>query len=147
MDVTQITLPEVRRKIRKIIVHCSATPAGRDIGAAYIRRLHVHERGFRDIGYHYVIRLDGSVETGRELERAGAHCTGQNATSVGICYVGGLDSRYRPADTRTPAQKRTLAALIAALKLKFPHAEVFGHRDFARKSCPCFNARKEYELL
>lgn len=134
-------------KVRYIIVHCSATPRNRDIGAAEIRAWHL-QRGFRDIGYHFVVRLDGTVETGRPLHETGAHCLGQNKHSVGVCYVGGVGSDGKtPADTRTPEQKMQLATLIRELRKRFPSAEVRSHRDFAPKACPSFDATKEYAVL
>lgn len=132
------------RKITKIIVHCSATAAGKDFSAADIDRWH-RARGFRSIGYHYVVRLDGSVERGRGEAEIGAHCLGQNGNSIGVCYIGGLAADGKtPTDTRTPAQKRALRELIASLKMRYPSASVHGHREFAAKACPCFDAAREY---
>jgi len=135
------------RMIDEIIVHCSATPAGRDVGVDEIRCWHVKERGFADVGYHFVIRLDGTVEVGRKLSLAGAHCVGHNRRSVGVCYVGGLNKDFKAADTRTIAQRDALTTLVGWLKRAFPKAAVYGHRDFARKECPCFDARREYECI
>lgn len=133
--------------VKMIIVHCSATPRGRDFSAADIRRCHL-QRGFRDIGYHFVIRLDGAIETGRDLGQPGAHCLGKNNCSIGICYVGGVETDGRtPADTRTDAQKAALERLIAELLKLFPDAEIRGHRDFAAKACPSFDATAEYRSL
>lgn len=126
------------RKIRKIIVHCSATAEGMDFGAADIDRWH-RERGFEMIGYHYVVRLDGRVETGRPEGRVGAHCLGHNSDSIGVCYIGGLTRDGRPADTRTAAQRRALKALCAELQVRYPGATLHGHREFAAKACPCFD--------
>lgn len=134
------------RKIDKIIVHCSDTPEGRDVRAEEIRRWH-KARGWNDIGYHYVIDIDGTIEAGRDIEIAGAHTQGQNATSIGICYVGGCDAKMQPKDTRTDAQKESLRMLIKFLKSKYKDVNVFGHRDFAKKACPCFDAKTEYEEL
>ncbi len=132
------------RKITKIIVHCSATAAGRDFSAADIDRWH-RARGFNGIGYHYVVKLDGTVEKGRSESVMGAHCLGQNANSIGVCYIGGLKSDGKtPADTRTEAQKRALKSLIGDLKKRYPGATVHGHREFAAKACPCFDAAREY---
>lgn len=132
------------RKITEIIVHCSATPRGRNVTAKDIDRWH-KERGFRCIGYHYVIRLDGTVEAGRNEGETGAHCKGHNATSVGICYVGGLSADGKQAvDTRTDSQRVAMTELIAALKERYPGAKVYGHRDFAAKECPCFDVHKEF---
>lgn len=136
------------RRITEIIVHCSDTPAGRDDRAADIRRWHVDGNGWTDIGYHYVVCLDGSVEAGRDPSFPGAHCTGHNAQSIGVCYVGGRDAETcKPADTRTDEQKRSLVLLLGYLRTKYPDAKIYGHRDFARKACPCFDAKTEYQDL
>lgn len=135
------------RKITEIIVHCSDTPAGRDDRAADIRRWH-KARGFNDIGYHYVIDLDGTIEPGRDVSVAGAHCTGHNASSIGICYIGGKTADMKTAkDTRTDEQKASLLLLLRYLRAKYPEAKIYGHRDFAAKACPCFDAKKEYEKI
>ena len=132
------------RTINEIIVHCAATPEGKDFTVAQIRQWHL-KRGFKDIGYHWVIYRDGSVHAGRPEALAGAHTSGHNATSIGVCYIGGVAADgHTPKDTRTPAQKQALRQLIATLKSRFPGAEVHGHREFAAKACPCFDARKEY---
>lgn len=132
----------------KIIIHCSATMAGKDFSAADIDRWH-RARGFRKIGYHYVVRLDGRYERGRADHEEGAHCPQQsmNRRSISICYVGGLDSAGRPADTRTPAQKRTILTLIHTLRSRYGHLPVCGHRDIpgVAKACPCFDAIREYD--
>ena len=132
------------RSIDKIIVHCSATREGQHVTVQQIRQWHL-QRNFADIGYHYVIYLDGTVHKGRPLEKAGAHCKGYNAHSIGICYVGGLDRQGKPKDTRTAAQKAALLSLIRELRQRFPRATVHGHREFANKACPCFDAKKEYK--
>ena len=135
------------RNINKIIVHCSATPEGKAFSVADIRRWHL-QRGFSDIGYHFVVYLDGSVHVGRELAKAGAHCIGQNKNSVGVCYIGGVATDGKtPKDTRTDTQKASLVKLITELRQQFPNASVHGHREFANKACPCFDARKEYKDL
>ena len=135
------------RSINEIIVHCSATPEGRDFTVADITRWH-KARGFRTIGYHYVIYRDGSVHTGRPLEQAGAHCLKHNAHSIGVCYIGGVATDGRtPKDTRTPEQKDALVKLLKDLHVRFPHATIHGHRDFAAKACPSFDATLEYKKL
>lgn len=133
------------RIIDKLIIHCSATFPGQDVGVREIDAWH-RARGFNGIGYHYVIRLDGTLENGRRIALAGAHCQGQNARSIGICYVGGLDVKGNPADTRTPGQKKTLRKLIERLE-SYYRCDIYGHRDFARKACPCFDAHSEYEEI
>lgn len=131
------------RKIDKIIVHCTATPEGRDVTVEEITRWH-RARGFRTIGYHYLVRLDGTICPGRPENEIGAHCKGKNARSVGICYAGGLASDGKtPKDTRTPAQRASLRRLVAELRLRYPRATVYGHREFAAKACPCFDVATE----
>lgn len=134
------------RKITKIIVHCADTPEGRDDKAADIRRWH-KARGFNDIGYHYVVDLDGTIEPGRDVTIAGAHTTGHNADSIGVCYIGGADTDMKPKDTRTEEQKTALWLLLKYLVQKYPGAKIYGHSDFANKSCPSFDAKTEYEEL
>ena len=135
------------RRIKEIIIHCADTPEGRDDRAADIKRWHL-ARGFNDIGYHYVIDLDGTIEPGRDVSKHGAHTSGHNAESIGICYIGGADKETRePKDTRTEAQKASLLLLLKYLRAKYPGAEIYGHLDFANKACPSFDAKKEYENI
>ena len=90
------------------------------------------------IGYHYVIRRDGTIEPGRPEWMVGAHCLNHNAHSLGICYEGGLDIRGDPADTRTPAQKEALRWLLGQLHRAYPRAVILGHHDLdPQKDCPC----------
>lgn len=135
------------RSINEIIVHCAATREGRDFTVEDITRWH-KARGFATIGYHYVIYRDGSIHEGRPLEQIGAHCVGHNKHSIGICYIGGCASDGKtPKDTRTPEQKEALLALLRRLKARFPNATINGHRDFAAKACPSFDARSEFRSL
>ncbi len=137
----------VMRKITEIIIHCSATPAGREVTVADIDRWH-RQSGYRCIGYHYVVTLDGTVCEGRPVAEIGAHCKGHNAGSIGVCYVGGLAPDGRtPADTRTPAQRASLLALLRWLRRLYPGAAIRSHRDFAPKACPSFDATTEYASL
>lgn len=136
-----------KRDIKEIIVHCSATPEGKDYTVSQIKEWHL-ARKFSDIGYHYVIYRDGSVHTGRDESISGAHCTGHNTISIGICYIGGCASDGEtPKDTRTEAQKKSLLALLKKLKIKYPKAKIYPHYKFAAKACPSFNAEEEYALL
>ena len=132
------------RKIDKIIIHCAATPEGRDVKMETIKSWHVKGRGWSDIGYHYIIELDGAVKAGRPLHRSGAHTKGHNATSIGVCYVGGIDKDKKPKDTRTDAQRKAMDILIDDLKMEHPTASVHGHNEFAAKACPSFDVSKEY---
>lgn len=136
-----------KRNIKEIIVHCSATAEGKDFTVAQIRQWHL-QRGFTDIGYHYVIYRDGSVHVGRPEEVSGAHCTGHNTISIGVCYIGGCAPDGKtPKDTRTAAQKAALVKLLKELKVKYPNARIYPHYKFANKACPSFNAEKEYSSL
>lgn len=134
------------RKIDKIIIHCSATAEGRDVSVDDIDIWH-RKRGYRGIGYHYVVYRDGSVHAGRPPEQVGAHCNGQNSRSIGICYIGGLSRDGTVArDTRNEAQRRSLIKLVKSLKEIFPGATVHGHNEFAHKACPSFNVRDDPDL-
>ena len=131
------------RTINEIIIHCSATKEGNKISAATIDRWH-KDRGWRCIGYHYVVRIDGSIEYGRPVQDIGAHVKGRNKHSIGVCYIGGLDADMEPKDTRTRDQNESLLYLLKTLKRLHPNATIHGHREFANKACPCFDANKEY---
>lgn len=139
------------RMINDIIIHCSATRPKVDVGAKEIKQWHTqpepYGRGWKDIGYHYIVRLDGTIEHGRPISRAGAHCVGHNAHSIGICYVGGLDDAGEAADTRTPAQKSALIKLIYNLITVY-RCDVHSHHDYnSSKLCPCFDAHEEYSPI
>lgn len=137
----------VDRTITEIIVHCTATPEGKDFTVDDIRRWH-KEQGWSDIGYHYVIYRDGSIHEGRDVRYSGAHCTGHNANSIGVVYIGGVSKDGKTAkDTRTKAQKRALLQVMRTLRAAYPSARIYGHRDFAKKDCPSFDAREEYKSV
>lgn len=138
--------------IKRIVIHCTATRAGQDVDAATIRKWHLGQ-GWRDIGYHFVIRLDGTVERGRPEDQVGSHVAGFNTGSIGVVYAGGLDAQGYPKDTRTPAQIQAMARLVGELVKTYPDAKVMGHRDLSPdkdgdgvvekhewlKACPCFD--------
>lgn len=142
------------RRVDMLIIHCSATKAGMDVGATDIDRWH-REQGMAGIGYHYVVRLDGSIEEGRSVAVPGAHCRGWNRRSIGICYIGGLDEAGKPVDTRTEQQKVALKWLVEELRRKYRIERVMGHRDTSPdlngngviepdefvKACPCFDVK------
>ena len=147
------------REINLIVVHCSATRADRDFTENDLEVCHRH-RGFNGAGYHFYIRKNGDIKNTRPLEKPGAHALGYNAHSIGICYEGGLDVRYRPADTRTEWQKHSLRVLIRTLLMDYPGCRGCGHRDLSPdrngdgrispeewvKECPCFEVTsKLYE--
>ncbi|MGB0717980.1 MAG: N-acetylmuramoyl-L-alanine amidase [Alphaproteobacteria bacterium] len=127
------------REINKVIVHCSATTPSQDIGVTELRQWHITERGWSDIGYHFVIRRDGNLETGRPIERPGAHAKGHNKDSVGVCLIGGVDEYGKPVFNYTYHQMDTLWNFLKG----FTNEEIIGHRDLpgVKKSCPCFDVR------
>lgn len=135
------------RDIDKIIIHCSDTPEGRDDTIEEIKQWHL-QRGWKDIGYHYVIHLDGTIHKGRPESVVGAHCSDYNKNSIGVCYVGGVTEDCKtPKDTRTEGQKRALIELLKRLKKDYPKATLHGHNEFANKACPSFNVKEEYKNL
>ena len=144
-----LKLKKSKRYINELIVHCSATPEGKDYSVEDIRNDH-KKQGWSDIGYHYVIYRDGSVHLGRDVDLVGAHCEGHNANSIGIVYVGGMSADGKKnEDTRTEAQKLALLDLLVKLKKLYPNAEISGHRNYDKKgkTCPNFDARNEYRDL
>lgn len=141
------TLVKSKRFINEIIVHCSATPEGKDYTVADIKRWHL-KRGFGDIGYHYVIYRDGTIHSGRSADKVGAHTIGHNTHSLGVCYIGGVAKDAKtPKDTRTEAQKAALARLLKRLHEMYPKATLHGHREFANKACPSFDVHSAYDYI
>ena len=135
------------RTITLIIIHCSAVRPGQRSSARDIDLWH-KSQGYKSIGYHFVVRRNGTIETGRRLDEVGAHCAGHNRHSIGICYEGGLDTEGRPADTRTPKQVKALRELVERMHACFPKALIVGHHDLnPMKACPCFDAVAEYRDL
>jgi N-acetylmuramoyl-L-alanine amidase len=137
------------RKINEIILHCSATPEGKDFKAKDIRIWH-KQNGWSDIGYHYIIDLDGTVEKGRDESKIGAHCLNHNTNSIGICYIGGCDKNMQPKDTRTQAQKDALLDLVFLLmqQYKLNINQVHCHNEYANKACPSYTIesfRRDFE--
>ena len=153
-----LKLRKSRRNITEIIIHCTATPEGKEYTVASIRAMHLR-RGFSDIGYHYVIGRHGELWTGRDVDIQGAHCSdgGGNIGSIGICYIGGLErrkagipySKLKAKDTRTLAQKAFLLSLLMDLRKIYPQAKILGHRDLDThgKECPSFDAKTEYRQI
>lgn len=144
-----------RKSTKHIVLHCSATRASQNTTAAEIRKWHL-DKGWNDIGYHYVIRRDGTLENGRKPDTSvGSHVAGHNSNTLGICLVGGLSTRTgKPENNFTDAQWDTLRELLGRLTEKFPSATILGHRDLSPdknrdgvisegewlKACPCFDA-------
>ncbi len=136
-----------RKQTDFIVVHCSATKVSADIGAKEIKQWHI-DKGWSDIGYHFVIRRNGTLETGRPIENVGAHVAGYNHNSIGICLVGGIDSKGHAQANFTNAQYSRLRELLKTLLSKYPTAIINGHRDFpgVSKDCPCFDVADWWAL-
>ncbi len=133
---------------RYITVHCSATTATMDIGAKTICHWHL-ARGWRDIGYHFVIRRSGLIELGRDLSQMGAHVAGHNRGNIGICLVGGCNDKLQPEDNFTFAQRKALFALITQLQKRFniQDNKVKAHNQWnASKACPVININGDNAL-
>ncbi len=133
------------RKIDTIIIHCAATKPTQDIGAETIRKWHMGPpNNWKDIGYHYVIRRDGKIEKGRRNGEVGAHASGHNATSIGICLVGGIDAKGRPEANYTPEQWTALKDLVITVKTahSISSDKIIGHNQVSSKACPCFDVPK-----
>lgn len=154
-------LKKSERKITEIIVHCSATPEGKDYTVDDIRRWH-KQRGYSDVGYHYIVYRNGQLVQGRDINVIGAHAAGHNAHSIGICYIGGMNAENtQPEDTRTLRQKARLLSLLVDLRKLYPNARIVGHRDLSEdkngdgiiepsewmKACPSFDAKSEYHRI
>ena len=130
------------RHIDLIVIHCSATRCDQNFSVTALIRWHEEKFGFT--GYHYYITRDGKIYQTRHENLVGAHAKGYNRHSLGICYEGGLDERGRSADTRTPAQRAALIALLRSLKVDYPNAEIVGHCELegVHKGCPCFSCQE-----
>jgi len=136
------------RDVNLLVVHCSATPVTMDIGAKEIREWHTSSpRNWSDIGYHYVIRLDGKLEKGRPLYKSGAHARGYNKNSVGVCIVGGGDKNMKPENTMNKEQEKTLVNLIVELDWTFLDMEIKGHNELSSKACPSFDVQEWLDNL
>lgn len=131
------------RKINLHIIHCADTPETMDVGVEEIRRWHTDKppkgNGWSDIGYHYVIRRNGELEFGRDLETIGAHCKGKNRTSIGTCLVG--------RNWFTNEQFETLWDLHRELMEEFSGIEIAGHREYDKhKTCPNFDVKGKWYI-
>ena len=155
--ISQAEIDANKRNIKFIVIHCAATPPSMDVGRERIKKWHL-ARGFSDVGYHLIIKRNGSIDRGRDLdgdglvlEEVGAHAKGFNSRSIGICWVGGVqeEDKRTPEDNRTPKQLFTMEKLVRELVAIYPEAEVLGHRDFSNvnKSCPSFDVREWWGLV
>jgi len=133
------------RAINEAILHYSATPEGKDFDVEDIRKWHVDGNGWSDVGYHYVIKLDGTIQEGRPLSKTGAHCKGHNKGTVGICYIGGGITEGR--DTRTEEQKESIKELLTELINNHSITKISGHNQYSSKDCPGFDVPSEYSDL
>lgn len=128
------------RTLNRIILHCSATPPDMDIGVADIRKWHT-DKGWSDVGYHWVIARNGKVQEGRPIAIPGAHAKGHNHDSIGICMVGGVDEDGMPDSNFTRRQWAALGDLVTHIRAEHGYMEIYGHRDYSSKACPSFDAR------
>ena len=139
------------RTLSRIILHCSATPEGREASVDTIRAWHTDPppqgNGWSDIGYHYVIHLDGITEVGRPVSIQGAHVSGENEDSIGVCYIGGLDAGMTPKDTMTVQQEIAFVELVKSLRLTFGYLSVHGHNEYSSKACPSFSVEEKFGFL
>ncbi len=133
------------RALHRIVLHCSATERGQDITADEIRRWRL-ARGWSDIGYHYVIRLVGTIDLGRQVAKQGAHVAGHNSDTIGICYIGGL-YKGLAEDTMTSHQEMSFLNLVHSLRTVFGDLSVHGHNEFSNKACPSFTVKDKYSFL
>ncbi len=135
------------RDINRIILHCTATEASKHVSVDTIRKWHTSSpRNWRDIGYHYVILLDGTIALGRPVADQGAHTKGENHDSIGCAYVGGLLDG-KPHDTMTAYQDMSWLMLVNSLRTVFGPLTLHGHNEFANKACPSFVVAEKYSFL
>ena len=147
----------LRKSTTRLVIHCTATRAGNFLDATTVDKWHRDQR-WAGIGYHYLIRLDGTIESGRPINAVGSHVAGHNSNSVSICYVGGLDKQGKPKDTRTGNQKDSMKLLRKSLLATYRTiTDTCGHRDLSPdkdgdgvvepheylKMCPCFDTRAD----
>lgn len=134
------------RQVKKIILHCTATVEGQEFDITDVDRWH-KKRGWKSVGYHYLIKQDGTLQVGRSLDEVGSHAKGENSDSIGIVYVGGLDANKEPKDTMTAYQELTLMELIFSLRTVFHWMSVHGHNEYSNKACPSFDVQEKYKFI
>lgn len=134
--------------INEVVLHCTDTPWGREVDIKEVRAWHTRGNGWQDVGYHYLIKLDGTLQVGRALNCIGAHVKGHNARTIGVAYVGGRDRKGEAADTMTCEQEETFEHLFFALQLTLGRGlELTGHNDHSSKACPGFKVREKWPNL
>ena len=122
------------RKIRTVVIHCSATKEGVHVDESTIESWHkkrFKKIGGKHIGYHVLIYIDGTIVQTKGIEYIGQHVAGANSETIGVCYIGGLDSKGKSKDTRTERQKSSMLKVLKELKLSYPDIKVKGHRDYS----------------
>lgn len=134
------------RKLDRIILHCTATPEGRHVDVNTIRAWH-KKRGWSDVGYHFIIYIDGSVHVGRDVSKVGAHVSGHNATTIGVVYVGGTDAAGKAKDTMNAAQETAFVNLVKHLRDEYGPLTLHGHNEYAAKACPSFKVKDKFGWL
>ncbi len=134
------------REIKRVILHCTATKEGAEVDVDTIRQWH-KARNFSDIGYHYVILLNGEIALGRNLFTQGSHTRGENEDSIGVAYVGGLDEKGKPKDTMSLYQDIAFMRLFESLSVTFGKLDLHGHNEFSNKACPSFDVQSKYKFL
>jgi N-acetylmuramoyl-L-alanine amidase len=138
------------REIKRVILHCSATPEGKEYSVETIRKWHTDPkpggRGWSDIGYHFVIHLHGVIESGRPFDKPGAHTRGENRDSIGVCYIGGVDENNDPKDTMNECQEEAFRELVYSLRMvSDDHLTLHGHNEFSSKACPSFQVNEKFK--
>ena len=128
-----------------IVIHCTQTPPNMDVDVAKVTEWHT-QRGFDTIGYHYLIKRDGTLQVGRDEDVVGAHAVAVNGTSIGIALVGGGTPEMGWEDNFKPIQFQTLKSIITKLKDKYNIEKIIGHYQVDdKKECPSFDVPKWLE--
>lgn len=139
-EIMTLDLSKLSRHVSRLIIHCSATPPSMDIGADTINKWHT-DKGWSAIGYHYVIKRDGVIENGRDVNNIGAHVKGHNTGSIGVCLIGGVDKNNKAEANFTDAQWETLAIVCKSFKKQLNYVTIHGHNEYAAKACPSFDVQ------
>ena len=134
------------RELKRIILHCTATRESQAVSVADIDKWH-RARGFKKIGYHYVIHPQGELSLGRPVADQGAHVKHENVDSIGVAYIGGLTDTGEVADTMTIHQDVTFLMLVRSLRMVFGNLTLHGHNEFSNKACPSFDVQEKYSFL